>query len=173
MASGPYVLQILHASDLKGGVDSIDNAPNFAAIVDVLEDSSDNTILLSAGDNYIPGPFFNAAETQSVFRDEGVFNTTYNALFGLPADADGDGVADSYGGLREGEGRVDISIMNVIGFDASALGNHEFDLGPAQVASIIGPEFQGAGLADDRWVGAQFPYLSANLDFTGSPLESL
>ncbi|MEB3360184.1 MAG: 5'-nucleotidase C-terminal domain-containing protein [Synechococcales bacterium] len=159
-------IQILHASDLEGGVDAIQNAPNFAAIVDRLEDEFANTIILSAGDNYIPGPFFFAAGDQAAFRDSGVFNNTYNTLFGLPADVDLDGTLDSYQGLREGGGRVDISIMNVIGFDASAIGNHEFDLGTSAIAEIIEPDFRGDGLGDDRWVGAQFPYLSANLDFS-------
>ena len=53
---------MLHASDLEGGVDALDRAANFAAIVDVLEDSEvDGSLTLSAGDNYIPGPFFNAS----------------------------------------------------------------------------------------------------------------
>jgi len=154
-----FTLQILHASDLEGGVAAIDSAPNFAAIVDKLEDTYDNTLILSAGDNYLPGPFLNAASDRS-FRDDGVFNDVYNTLYGL------DGDSDMYAGLREGGGRVDISIMNVIGFDASAVGNHEFDLGSDAFESIIEEDFRGDGLGDDRWVGAQFPYLSANLDFS-------
>lgn len=151
-----YTLQILHASDLEGGVDAIQNAPNFAAIVDFLEDEFANSITLSAGDNYIPGPFFNAAGDRPTFRDSGLFNDFYNELFGV----------DTYDGLREGNGRVDISIMNAIGFDASAIGNHEFDAGSDAFESIIEEDFRDpAGPASDRWVGSQFPYLSANLDF--------
>ena len=157
-----FTLQILHASDLEGGVDAIGRAANFAAIVDVLEDSYENSITLSAGDNYLSGPFFSASEDQSIFRDQGVFNDFYNELFGLDAP---DGLYES---LREGAGRVDISIMNAIGFDASALGNHEFDLGTALMAEIFAPQFRSNdGVLDDRWVGAQFPFLSANLDFSG------
>lgn len=153
-----FKLQILHASDLEGGVDAIDNAPNFAAIVDVLEDEVENTIILSSGDNYIPGPFFNAAGDRDTFREGGVFNDTYNELFGT----------DAFNALREGEGRVDISIMNIIGFDASAVGNHEFDNGSDAFENIIEEDFRDpAGPDADRWVGAQFPYLSANLDFSG------
>ncbi len=154
-----FTLQILHASDLEGGVDAIESAPNFAAIADFLEDTHENSITLSAGDNYLSGPFLNAASDRS-FRDDGVFNDVYNELFGLT-------VNDVYAGLREGGGRVDVSIMNVIGFDASAIGNHEFDLGSDAFESIIEEDFRGDGLGDDRWVGAQFPYLSANLDFSG------
>ncbi|GAW37113.1 hypothetical protein RA2_04188 [Roseovarius sp. A-2] len=32
-----YTLQLLHANDLEGGVEALENAPNFAAIVDALE----------------------------------------------------------------------------------------------------------------------------------------
>ncbi len=161
-------LQILHASDLEGGVDAIDNAPNFAAIIDRLEDLPvpgpdggtlvPDTVILSAGDNYIPGPFFNAAADRSLREP---LQAVYEGLFGLEPGA--------LSNLREGAGRVDISIMNAIGFDASALGNHEFDLGPDTLADIIGTDIRGTTLADVRWLGAQFPYLSANLDVSGNP----
>ncbi|MEO1591297.1 MAG: choice-of-anchor I family protein, partial [Cyanobacteria bacterium J06632_22] len=67
-----------------------------------------------------------------------------------------------------GQGRADILIQNELGFEAIALGNHEFDLGTDLLADLI------AGAADDpttpdvdeSFVGAQFPYLSANLDFS-------
>jgi 2',3'-cyclic-nucleotide 2'-phosphodiesterase (5'-nucleotidase family)/endonuclease/exonuclease/phosphatase family metal-dependent hydrolase len=55
--------------------------------------------------------------------------------------------------------RPDIAIYNAFGVDASVVGNHEFDLGSTVFADAIRPV--GA------WVGAQFPYLSANLDFSG------
>lgn len=161
-----FTLQILHTSDLEGGVDAIGRAPNFAALTDNFEDQFENTLILSAGDNYLPGPFFNAAGDEAAFRDSGIFNDIYNDLFDLPADIDGDAVEDVYASLREGGGRVDISIMNLIGFDASAIGNHEFDLGSDTFADIIAASFEEAGLEDDRWVGALFPYLSANLDFS-------
>ncbi len=157
-----FTLQILHASDLEGGVEAIGRAANFAAIVDLLEDTHENSITLSAGDNYLSGPFFSASDDQDIFRDQGVFNDFYNELFGLEAPE------EFYESLREGGGRVDISIMNAIGFDASALGNHEFDLGTATLADIIAPQYRGNdGVVDDRWIGSQFPYLSANLDFSG------
>ncbi len=57
--------------------------------------------------------------------------------------------------------------MNIIGFDASAIGNHEFDAGTSPFADIIGTDIRGTTLADTRWLGARFPYLSANLDFSG------
>lgn len=157
MADGDdaFTLQILHASDLEGGVDAIDRAPYFAAIVDALEETAENTLVLSAGDNVIPGPFFNAA----LFTDDAVFNTAHNAIFGLEGDS-------VYEALEGGRGHIDMAIMNAIGFDASALGNHEFDTGTGTLGDFIKPALEEDGLADDEWVGTTFPYLSANLDFS-------
>ena len=79
-------LQILHASDLEGGVDAIENAPNFAAVAAALEAdaaaSGYASITLSAGDNYIPGPFFNAGlrPVAAPWR----CRPAYQALFGEP-----------------------------------------------------------------------------------------
>jgi 2',3'-cyclic-nucleotide 2'-phosphodiesterase (5'-nucleotidase family) len=155
-----FTLQLLHASDLEGGVDAIGRAANFAAIVDRLEDdaSVDATIRLSAGDNYISGPFFNAAADASFRPTLQAVNT---ALF--EAELNGATLTN----VREAAGRADVTIMNIIGFDASAFGNHEFDLGTTAVREIIAADIRGATTGDVRWLGAQFPYLSANLDFSG------
>jgi len=59
------------------------------------------------------------------------------------------------------QGRPDIAIHNAIGVEASTIGNHEFDFGSAG--------FADAFRANGAWVGAQFPYLSSNLDFSGDP----
>ena len=51
-----FTLQLLHASDLEGGVDAIERAPNFAAIANFFATDAeleDNTLILSAGDNYL------------------------------------------------------------------------------------------------------------------------
>lgn len=53
------------------------------------------------------------------------------------------------------QGAADAWIMNAIGFSAMALGNHEFDGGPA-VLSTFASE-------------VSFPLLCANFDFTGEP----
>jgi 2',3'-cyclic-nucleotide 2'-phosphodiesterase (5'-nucleotidase family)/Ca2+-binding RTX toxin-like protein/endonuclease/exonuclease/phosphatase family metal-dependent hydrolase len=55
-------------------------------------------------------------------------------------------------------GRPDIAIMNAFGTDVSALGNHEFDLGS--------PVLQSAIAASGAWVGAQFPHITSNLNFS-------
>ena len=152
---GQFVLQVLHASDLEGGVDAITDAPAFAAIVDQLEDEYDNTVVISSGDNYIPGPFFNAASEDPI---EDSLRAILSDFYGTPLN-----------NLGAERGRIDIAMMNVIGFNASVFGNHEFDQGEGAVADII----LGSGNASALgWMGAQFPYLSANLDFSGSFLNS-
>ncbi len=130
-----FELQLLHASDLEAGTRAIEDAPRFSAVVEALRAGHANTLVLSSGDNFIPGPFFNAGASDEV-----------GALVGAA-----------------GPGRADIAIMNAIGFDASALGNHEFDAGSSTLASLIG--------TDGAYPGTQFPYLSVNLDIgAGSPL---
>ena len=135
----PYRLQILHASDFEAGLAAIDDAPRFAAIVDRLEDLEANSITLASGDNYIPSPFFNASS---------------------------DPALDPF--FEESVGRADIRILNTIGFEASVIGNHEFDQGPREVQNLIRPAGAGAD-GGGAYEGTHFAYLAANLDFSGEP----
>jgi len=58
------------------------------------------------------------------------------------------------------QGRAEIEIMNMIGFDAMTLGNHEFNLGPDSLATMLS--------------GAQFPIVSGNTRVAGAhPLAGL
>ncbi|MGE7416082.1 ExeM/NucH family extracellular endonuclease, partial [Methylobacterium tarhaniae] len=150
-----YTLQILHASDWEAGLLATQRAPNFAAIVDKLEDSTPNSITLSTGDGWIPSPFFIAGADPQL---NATYNGVYNQLYGLSG-------ANGYNRLTASPGRADITIQNIIGVQAAVFGNHEFDSGPNEVANIIGANLgSAAGPADDTWVGAQFPYLSTNLN---------
>ena len=126
-----FQLQILHASDMEAGIPALTDAVNFSTVVNALRDDYANTLILSSGDNYLPGPFFSASSDPSL-----------RSVLG-----------------REGVGRADIAIMNEIGFQASAFGNHEFDLGTSTVAELI--------RSGNGYAGTQFPYLSANLNFAG------
>lgn len=130
-----FTLQLLHAADMDSAVGALSNVENFSAILDGFRAQfPNNTLVLSSGDNYVPGPrYFAAADDAN------------DALLGIA-----------------GNGRGDIAFLNAMGFQASALGNHELDQGTAAFASIIGSES-----ADDKtYPGAQFPYLSSNLEFT-------
>lgn len=61
---------------------------------------------------------------------------------------------------RASPGRADVAMLNAMGFHAASFGNHEFDNGTREIRNIL--------RADGAWSGAQFPYLSANLRFTGA-----
>ena len=133
-----FTLQLLHAADMEGGVEALENAPRFSSVLNALKAEVENTVIIGAGDSYIAGPFFAAANNGSLREVLG----------------------------REGSGRADILILNAMGFMASALGNHEFDLGTGTLAGLIAP--------DRDYVGTAFPFLSANLDFSlDSNLASL
>ncbi|GJE03101.1 5'-nucleotidase C-terminal domain-containing protein [Methylobacterium isbiliense] len=125
-----YTLQLLHMSDGEGSTLTPQTAPIMGALIDRFDNQYANTLVLAGGDNFIPGPFLTAGADPAL-----------NAVVGTTA-----------------LGRPDIAIYNAFGIRASAIGNHEFDLGSQTFADAITP----AG----TWQGAQFPYLSANLDFS-------
>ncbi len=56
-------------------------------------------------------------------------------------------------------GDVEIGLMNLMGYDAAAIGNHEFDFGVENMARIF--------------KAANFPIVCANYDFTGTALEGV
>jgi 2',3'-cyclic-nucleotide 2'-phosphodiesterase (5'-nucleotidase family)/sugar lactone lactonase YvrE len=138
---GRYTLQLLHLADGEAGLLAADTAPNLAALVDAFDGTVPNTLILAGGDNYIPGPFLNGGTDSSV-RDE------LNLVSGSTITG------------NQPIAAVDIAIHNALGVDASTVGNHEFDLGTRV--------FRDAITSGSGWVGAQFPYLSANLDYSGS-----
>lgn len=130
-----FELQVLHIADMDSGGNLVENSQNISAVLAKFRaEKPDNTIFLSSGDNYIPGSFFNASADPSLQEELGVPSA----------------------------GRGDIEILNQLGLDASAFGNHDFDQGTAKVLNLIAPETAGA----QTWRGAQFPYLSANMDFS-------
>lgn len=59
--------------------------------------------------------------------------------------------------LAKGVPFYDSTAVKLIGYDAMAIGNHEFDFGPDILADFI----EGTGNA--------FPFISANLDLSGEP----
>ena len=56
-------------------------------------------------------------------------------------------------------GDVEVGLMNIIGYDAATIGNHEFDFGLDNMARIFRQ--------------ARFPIVCCNYDFTGTPVEGL
>jgi 5'-nucleotidase len=72
------------------------------------------------------------------------------------------------------EGAVVVDAYNALGYTAAAIGNHEFDFGPADDAGahqMLGTDSRGALQA--RAAQAKFPYLAANLidEATGEPVH--
>ena len=129
-----FTLQLLHFADVDGGRDIIGNVPRFSALLNAFrEQMPEHTLVLSSGDNWIPGPEYNVAEDAAL-----------NEVLGTA-----------------GAGRAHVAWLNALGVQASAFGNHEFDLGTEAVAELLQP-----GAEDDSWTGAMFPYLSTNLDFS-------
>jgi 2',3'-cyclic-nucleotide 2'-phosphodiesterase (5'-nucleotidase family) len=153
---GEYTLQILHASDFEAGLAATTRASQFAAIVDHLEDQAENSITLSSGDNYLPGPFIAAGTDATILP---AFRQLYAEVLGLPVE--------DLAGLSLTPAAADIAILNAIGVQASVFGNHEWDLGATVVTNAIGFTADGDTADSVESIGALFPYLSANLDFSG------
>ena len=117
--SSKITLQLLHAADMEGGIEALENAPRFSSVLNALKAEVENTVIIGAGDSYIPGPFFAAANNGSLREVLG----------------------------REGSGRADILMLNAMGFMAGALGNHEFDAGTGTLAGLIAADGDYVGTA--------------------------
>ncbi|MFV1883665.1 MAG: choice-of-anchor I family protein [Balneola sp.] len=127
----PFTLTVLHNNDGESqlinagdGLENYGGIARFKTLSDKLKqeaaDSGNVYVMVSSGDNFLPGPEFNAS------LDLGTY-----------FDARG---------------------IGLIGYDALAMGNHDFDAGP-----VIYSEF----ISDTE--GNEPPFLSANLDFTNQP----
>ena len=57
------------------------------------------------------------------------------------------------------KGDVEVGLMNMMGYDACTIGNHEFDFGLENMARLFRM--------------CNFPIVCANYDFTGTPVEGL
>ncbi len=156
-AEGRVTLQLLHASDFEANLSAIQNAPNFATILDHFDDQYETTLILSSGDNFIPSPFTSAQGTSNPAVQAALseaLNQTMTALTG-----------NTYESLVSEPGRIDIAILNILGVQASTVGNHDLDFGQQQFLDVFAESVNGtASTADDAWLGALFPYLSANIE---------
>lgn len=150
-----YQLQLLHAADMEGGGGDLLNAPNFVAITDHLDDQYANSLFIGSGDLVLPGPYLAAAGDSSL---QPALQSAAEELYNLPAG--------SLSGITAASGRVETLLMDMINAAGVTLGNHEFDQGTGLIADMIAPVVNGDTLADIEWMGSQFPYLSANLDFS-------
>lgn len=132
-----FTLELLHFTDQEAASAAVQDAPNLSAVLNALraedlgaDGLADNTLVLSSGDAFLPGIFFESG-------------------------------AAAFGSV----GIADIQIQNELGVQAMALGNHEFDLGTDVLADLINGDAAGGFFGAD-FTGTEFPYLSANLDFS-------
>ena len=135
-----FTLELLHAADQEAGALAVQDAPRFSAVL-------------------------NALKAQDIGND-GLEDNTLVLSSGdafIPS-VFYDASAAAFGSA----GIADIQIQNELGFQAIALGNHEFDFGTAELAALIDGSAPGSILGAD-FTGADFPYLSTNLDFSTDP----
>ena len=138
-----YTLQLLHLSDSEGGLLASTTAPNLAALVDAFDDDFANTLILTSGDNFLPGPFLAAGTDPSLIS---ALNATTGSTIACERDD-----SDRRGRYRHPQYRSASRPQR------SAITN-----------SISAPTLSRRAFTPaSGWVGAQFPYMSANLDFSG------
>lgn len=146
--TGPAVfnMQVLHFADMDGDDNiALNSVANLSGLLNQFRSQMpNNTLVVSSGDNYIPGPRLSASEDPSV-------QTVLRDVRGLST-------------IRTSIGRADMALLDAMGVQASAVGNHELDLGTSEFRTIFAPDVRTGN--DVRWNGAQFPYLSFNADFT-------
>lgn len=127
-------LQLLHFADIDGGgTVGLEHVADFSALVASFRgDMPDNTILVSSGDNYVPGPVYQASND--------------------PAMAEAVGSA--------GVGRGEVAFLNTMDVDVTAVGNHDLDGGPEEFAGIIQPDQGGWPGSHFPWVAANLDFSS-------------
>ncbi|VUD40504.1 Trifunctional nucleotide phosphoesterase protein YfkN [Thalassocella blandensis] len=113
-----FELQLLHFADVDGGRDIINNAVRFSALLNTFKSEFNNTVVLSSGDNWIPGPEYNVASDDALA-----------SILGVP-----------------GNGRAHVAYLNALGVQATVFGNHEFDMGTEEVAALISAEQDGENM---------------------------
>ncbi|WP_181918907.1 bifunctional metallophosphatase/5'-nucleotidase [Wenzhouxiangella sediminis] len=141
-------LQLLHFSDVDGGgTRALDHVAAFSALAASFRaEMPEHTVLISSGDNYIPGPLYQASNDPEMAP-----------IVGSP-----------------GVGRGEIAFTNALGVDVSAVGNHDLDGGPEEFAGIIQPDDQGWPGARYPWVASNLdfgsePFLAERVSPDGLP----
>ena len=61
-----FTLQLLHAADMEGDIEALENAPPFSAVLNGLRAEFEDTVIIASGDSYTPGPLFAAGNDRSL-----------------------------------------------------------------------------------------------------------
>ncbi|MEI4233767.1 ExeM/NucH family extracellular endonuclease [Roseovarius sp. D22-M7] len=149
-----FTLELLHITDQEASTGNIGDFARASGVLNALEAQD-------LGNDGLADNTVRLSAGDAIIP--GVFYDAAEAVFGS-------------GGI------ADIQLVNEMGFQAVALGNHEFDKGTAELAALIDGSAPGdfsalSGTALDGldFAGAAFPYLSANLEFSTdanlAPLE--
>lgn len=133
LVGAPLTVQLLHASDFEAGVPALDDIPRFSSVLNALREGFAGETILLSSGD----------------------NYIAGPFFTASADP-----AAPFNGVR---GRGDIAILNALGFQASCIGNHEFDVATDQIRKILIADVSA------NYAGTQFPYLAVNLDFAADP----
>jgi len=137
MLAADFTLELLHVTDQEAAATSLSNISNLSAVLNTLRDED-------LGSDGIADNTLTLSSGDAFIP--GLFLNASEAVYGTA-------------------GIADIQIQNELGFQAIALGNHEFDLGTEFLAGLIDGSATGSILGSD-FEGANFPYLSTNLDFS-------
>lgn len=140
-----FTFELLHVTDQEGSTAEFSDITNLSAVLNALE--SEDLGSDGQADNTL------RLSSGDAFIP-GLFFEASEAVFGSP-------------------GIADVQIQNELGFQAVALGNHEFDFGTATLAGLIDGSaagdfsaLSGTALDGADFTGTKFPYLSSNLDFS-------
>ncbi len=123
----------------------------------ILHNNDGESQLLNAGgDNEAFGGVARFATLVNQLRDEAV--QAENSGVVLLSSGDNFLASPEFdASLSKGVPFYDSTAVSLLGYDAMAIGNHEFDFGPDVLAQFI------------SGINGAFPLLSANLDFSGEP----
>lgn len=148
-----FMLELLHITDQEASTGDIGDFARASGVLNALEAQD-------LGDDGLADNTVRLSAGDAIIP--GVFYDAAEAVFGS-------------GGI------ADIQLVNEMGFQAVALGNHEFDKGTAELAALIDGSasgdfsaLNGTALDGLDFTGAEFAYLATNLDFsTGGNLAPL
>ncbi|MBW4460256.1 MAG: choice-of-anchor I family protein [Nodosilinea sp. WJT8-NPBG4] len=139
-----FKLQLLHAADQEATIPALDDAPRFSAVLNALKNQDIDS------------------DGVSGFANTLILSSGDAYIPGVFLDAS----IEAYGGA----GRADILIQNELVFQAIAFGNHEFDKSTSLIKDLVGGGVDNLSTPlNESFLGAQFPYLSGNLDFSTDP----